>query len=299
MGRKKRRRGRKRRDVAALASEVLLRQAAQARVHVAGAIEGADPEELHDLRVAVRRMRAALRLFERALPAADAALDPARAGLKQTGAILGRARDLDVQIERLEGWLSLVRRAGGASGQRALGMLARDRQIARLAMRRHLRGPVFARRIEAVERAAHAARVAPARRSAIRLLRRPSKQVLLAVGKARDSEGDVAAYHALRIDVKRLRYALEFLDPALPFSTRKLVLTLRGAQDTLGALQDAAVEQAVADALIARAGADDRLRQVLERYRQSQAKAQEDQLATCRPILADLEAGVRGLRARL
>jgi CHAD domain-containing protein len=299
MGKKRKGRGKRRPEVAAVASAVLVGQVAEARAHVAGAIDGSDPEELHDLRVAVRRMRAALRLFERALPAADAALDPARAGLKETGAILGRARDLDVQIERLRAWVASTERLGDPAAARAVGLLDKDRRIARLALRRHLRGAVFARRMALVEVAAQAALAAPARRTAPRLLRRPSKQVLMAVARARASPAEPTVFHALRIDVKRLRYALEFLEPSLPFSPRRLLRRLRAAQEALGALQDAAVEQALADRLIARAATDDAVRNLLELYKRSQADVQQGQLLACASMLDDLERDVRGLRGRL
>lgn len=285
--------------VARLAGDVLTTQLAEARGHVAGAMDGADPEELHDLRVAVRRMRAAIRLFERALPAADAVLDPARSGLKATGSLLGRARDLDVQVQRLQEWLESSGRGRDAAGLRALNLLAKERTAARSAMRRHLRGAVFARRMESVAAAAEAARRARARRTAPRLLRRPSKQVLLSVALARERPDDPSVFHALRIDVKRLRYALEFLEPALAFSTRKLVRRLRNAQDALGALQDAAIEQDVAGALAERAGDDGAVRSILELYRHSKADAQAGHLDHCRGLLDDLEDGVRRLREHL
>jgi CHAD domain-containing protein len=57
-----------------------------------------DPEYLHDMRVAMRRLRTALQVFERAI------VLPKRAQEKQVGAIakvLGHLRDLDVQLADL------------------------------------------------------------------------------------------------------------------------------------------------------------------------------------------------------
>ncbi len=299
MGRKAKRRDKGRPDLATLASQVLRDQVAEARAHVVGAMEGSDPEQLHDLRVAVRRMRAALRLFGRGLPAGYSALNPASGGLKETGANLGRARDLDVQIGRLDSWLRATGGANDPAASRAVKLFARDRAIARLALRRHLAGRVFEGRIAAVEAAAVAVGKIRGPGEPARLLRRPSKRVLGAIGTARAVPAIAENFHALRIDVKKLRYALEFLEPGLLFSPRKLLRLLRSAQDTLGALQDAAVEQAVAEALIARAGDDEPVRALLEHYKHSQADAQAAQMAAGADLLDDLDLAVRELRERL
>ena len=57
-----------------------------------------DPEGLHQMRVATRRLRAALRLFEQVVPTDAEAL---RAELKWLATSLGAVRDLDVQLESL------------------------------------------------------------------------------------------------------------------------------------------------------------------------------------------------------
>ncbi len=68
---------------------------------------GDDNEELHDMRVASRRLRAALSLFADVLPPSAARL---REDLRWVGHSLGVVRDLDVQLEQLDGWLEARRR---------------------------------------------------------------------------------------------------------------------------------------------------------------------------------------------
>ena len=68
--------------------------------HDPGTRLGRDPESLHDMRVAVRRLRALLRAGGK-LVATDT--DELDARLKELGRVLGEVRDLDVLIERLEG----------------------------------------------------------------------------------------------------------------------------------------------------------------------------------------------------
>ena len=84
-----------------LAFAVLRRQFGTMRSHEPGVRVGEDPEELHDMRVATRRMRAAIKLFEKALPERARHL---RGEMKWVATVLGDVRDLDVQLERLEEW---------------------------------------------------------------------------------------------------------------------------------------------------------------------------------------------------
>src|SRR5262245_59919815 len=61
-----------------------------------GALAGADPEYLHQIRVALRRMRTALEVFADAVP--KEAASPLRDELRWLARALGRARDWDVFI---------------------------------------------------------------------------------------------------------------------------------------------------------------------------------------------------------
>ena len=63
-----------------LAYAVLRRQLAVLRAKEPGTRLGEDPEELHDMRVATRRLRAALDLFAEVLPVRAATFERARAG---------------------------------------------------------------------------------------------------------------------------------------------------------------------------------------------------------------------------
>ena len=63
---------------------------------VPGAVGASDPEALHDVRVAVRRLTSALDVFADGLE--EDARRTARRALRRDAEPLGRARDLDVQI---------------------------------------------------------------------------------------------------------------------------------------------------------------------------------------------------------
>ena len=82
-----------------LAYAVLRRQLAVLRDKEPGTRLGEDIEELHDMRVATRRLRAALALFSNVLPVRAQTF---REELGWLAAVLGAVRDLDVQIEGLD-----------------------------------------------------------------------------------------------------------------------------------------------------------------------------------------------------
>ncbi len=82
-----------------LAFAVVRRQLAVLRDKEPGTRLGEDPEELHDMRVATRRLRAALALFAVVLPVRAQTY---REELGWLGRLLGEVRDLDVQQEGLK-----------------------------------------------------------------------------------------------------------------------------------------------------------------------------------------------------
>ncbi len=71
--------------------------------HEAGTRDGVDIEDLHDMRVATRRMRAAFEVFEDAFT--SKAIRTHLKGLRATGRTLGRVRDLDVFMEKAHHYL--------------------------------------------------------------------------------------------------------------------------------------------------------------------------------------------------
>src|SRR5215210_5378736 len=84
-----------------VAFAVLRRQFAEMRDHEPGTRLGEDPEELHDMRVTTRRMRAAMKVFEGALPERARWL---REELRWVAHALGDVMLLDVLIARFEAW---------------------------------------------------------------------------------------------------------------------------------------------------------------------------------------------------
>jgi CHAD domain-containing protein len=216
----------------------------------AGTRLGEDPEALHDMRVATRRMRAAFALFE---PYYDAKIiRPFGKGLRRAGRTLGAVRDLDVLLEKARAYA--VGLPAGADGiEPLLAAWAAARDIARGQMLEYLDGPAYRKFVAefgaflatpsagAVALAPDVATPYQARHVIPRLILtryasvRAYERLLSAPGAA------LTTYHALRIECKGLRYALEFFREVLGEETPTLIKQVTALQDLLGELQDACV----------------------------------------------------------
>ncbi|HTY02948.1 MAG TPA: CHAD domain-containing protein [Rhodocyclaceae bacterium] len=228
----------------------------------AGAVASEDPEYIHQMRVATRRLRASLRLFAPVIPTGliEALLPP----LRETMGRLGKARDMDVLLAEI---CAPVIAALPAEPRLAAlaGVITDRRHAARRAAIRHLESREFG--LATIDVAAQLHRPLPASAdpiastqdfAATRLQRLRRKVRTLAASARLD---DPTTLHALRISVKRLRYALEFFASlARGKSQRRHALRLAAIQDTLGQLNDLAN---AGHLLMDCADNDDRLREAV------------------------------------
>lgn len=217
--------------------------------NLAPAALGSDPEGVHQMRVGVRRFRAALSLFKGVLP--DERLAALRSELKWLGAELGICRDLDVfQTELLEpliehrpddGALKHLRdevQLSRAAAQEQLRVVLASGRTTRLLLT--LGRWVVAREWRDQPLSERSARIyASAASEAQRLLSKRHRRV--ARKGRRPTERSMAELHELRIELKKLRYASEFLGGAFPeASPETFTKRVAALQDVLGALNDAA-----------------------------------------------------------
>jgi CHAD domain-containing protein len=205
-----------------------------------GARLGDDIEELHAMRVASRRLRAALSLFADALPAGAAELRPELASIAQT---IGVVRDLDVQLAQLEDWIAALPEPDREPLARLRELLADDRREARAEMLAAFDSPQytrFVRRFGSLLRTRSGVRTPAALALAPDLVERRQASMRKAARKIGPG-APPAAYHRLRIAGKRFRYALEFLADLYPGATEAVVKRTVAMQDLLGEHQDADV----------------------------------------------------------
>ena len=234
-----------------VAFAVLRRQLAVLGAKEPGTRLGEDPEELHDMRVATRRLRAALSLFEGVLPVRAQVF---RAELGWLAGLLGAVRDLDVQLENLAG-MSLSDADVGLDSAHHGGdplavlaaLLERERDAARRDMLQGLdsvRWDRLAKGLTVMVQQGPARRSLATRVPAViglpELVLARHEKVTKAAKRAKRS-GVVTDFHALRIRCKRLRYALEFSSDVYGGRTSRYVRTLTVLQGELGEMQDAEV----------------------------------------------------------
>ena len=235
-----------------VAFAVLRRQFAEMREHEPGTRFGEDPEELHDMRVPTRRMRAAMKVFQGALPERAGWL---REELRWVARALGDVRDLDVQIERLQAWKE-------EEGKEVSGFLDRILTITqnqRAEARKNMLEALDSSRYERLEssfaemlRGGPAAELEPAHRNGNEKASEPvtAAAPALVTGRYRkwrkaakrlDENSSPEAFHDVRKKGKRLRYTLEFVSEVYGKPVQKLVNPLKALQDDLGDHQDAVV----------------------------------------------------------
>jgi triphosphatase len=207
------------------------------------ALRGDDQEGIHQMRVAIRRMRSLLVLFERLL-------EPHAAGqfedeLRRLGQVLGLARDWDVFLsESLE---EAAPENGDAEWTSPLRMLGRQRQqAAHQAAKKAILEPGFTRFVLAFRAWSLGGEGAlrsglldrPARAVAGRLLSRLADKVERRLADA-DCD-DLESLHSLRKSAKKLRYGIEYLQAQYGKASKRYYKRCNKVQKRLGRINDLA-----------------------------------------------------------
>ncbi len=215
----------------------------EARAAAPRLASGDDPEALHDFRVALRRLRSALRAYR---PWLRGALKKSLTReLRALAAATGGGRDAEVLLAWVEGQSASVNARERTGVAWLVGALERRRDEGYAAVRGDV-APRF-EHLEARLRAGLEVYAVPMRlgeRRSVRtlavalagLVRAHAEDLgarLALVGAATDEE----PAHEARISAKRLRYLLDPLRDRLP-GTRELLRELKELQDVLGELHD-------------------------------------------------------------
>lgn len=213
--------------------------------HDPGVRLGGDPEDVHQARVAARRLRSDLRTFRSLLDAERVA--PLRDELQWLGTELGHVRDADVLQERLRDQAGRLPAIDARPATALLRRLDGERASARTTMLAALSSDRYLRLLDALVAAVHRPPVtddadAPARRALPEIVRGPWKHLQKAVESLGDRPED-AALHDVRIRAKRTRYAAEAAAPVLGKPATRFAKAVAGVQSVLGDLQDAVVAE--------------------------------------------------------
>ncbi|HSE02898.1 MAG TPA: CHAD domain-containing protein [Methylomirabilota bacterium] len=243
------------------------------RVHEPGARAGRDPGALHDMRVAVRRLRAILRAGRDLFDAK--AVERLRGELDWLGGKLGLVRDLDVLDAYLRPRLAALEGPEYEAGQRVLRHLAADRARARVALNEALDGPRYPRVLAHLEGFVAQPPASAPDVSLPDVAATEGRRLRKAVQKL-PGRPSMDELHSVRIKVKRARYAAELARAVAGARGQRFIDQAKKLQDILGDLQDAVViEQYLHDAIDrtepAQALRDDLVRR--QRKRRTKARA--------------------------
>jgi CHAD domain-containing protein len=230
-----------------LAYRVLRKDASTMLVNVAGTRLGEDIEALHQMRVATRRMRAAIDMFAEVLPVRAGRLN---AELGWLAALLGDVRDLDIQIGRFDDWTENMPGDHREALDELADLLIGERGRARVELLEALDSKRYERLVTGLT--TMLMQGPSIRFSAGRALSVTAVPDL--IGERHDASrkaarratrsGVASDYHRLRIRCKRLRYSLEFASGLYGGELKAFVRQMTRLQDTLGAMQDAEVASA-------------------------------------------------------
>ena len=217
--------------------------------HEAGTIAGEDIEELHDMRVATRRLRAAFSIFGGFFAAKT--IRPFLQGLKTTGRMLGEVRDLDVSMEKVRTFLNHLPAEQQTGLDPLLDNWNSTLEQSRMGLLSHLNSQEyldfksnFSVFLQTPGMGLIKTKRGAPMQTTTRFLAPTLIYTRLASVMAFDSILTTASYaqlHALRIEFKKFRYTLEFFREVLGAESQVIINEIKKLQDHLGELNDANV----------------------------------------------------------
>jgi CHAD domain-containing protein len=229
------------------------------RFHLARMIErepgvrsGRDIEDVHKMRVATRRQRAAWRVFGEAFR--KKRTKPYRSGLRDIARRLGTVRDLDVQLQGADAYRADLPVAEQRAIEPLLAEWRQHREDARVLLMRELDSPGYGTLIDDYldfVRTEGAAASQVGATSPHRVRDTAPSRIWAAYEQVRAYEpvlrwADTPTLHELRIAGKWLRYSLEFVQEALGDDSLPLIEKVTNLQDHLGLMNDADVSASMA-----------------------------------------------------
>ena len=179
-----------------------------------------EPGPVHDMRVAARRLRAALRLLQ---------LRELEPSVKELQDALGAVRDLQLQ----QAWLK--KRDPALARRRAALLLKAERSLEAVLRRWHAQ--ILPDLVEAAAKRPH---LKPGGARVRKLLRKQLGKLDRRLDAALKERG-LGTAHRVRVSVKQVRYLFELVEKSLPKPAALLLRELKALQDVLGELRDADV----------------------------------------------------------
>jgi CHAD domain-containing protein len=219
-----------------------LRAQQQALAAREGTVRADESDAVHQMRVATRRLRAALRSFGQVIPRRDS--EHLDAELQWLGHALGRARDDEVLAAHLRDTLRTVpaELLIGPVQARVQGHFAPRRAASNAAVLEAFDSPRYAALLAELDRLTHEPphgpqAQAPARDVLPAAVRRAYRQAERRMRRARQTPAGPArdvALHQARKSARRARYAAEAVAPAAGQPARKFAGQMKRIQSVIG-----------------------------------------------------------------
>jgi CHAD domain-containing protein len=235
---------------AGVVQSAIARSVAQMLRHHPGLVISQGEEDVHQFRVASRRLRSDLRTFASILERGWVTW--LRDELKWLGGEVGVVRDADVLSRRLRGQISALPAEDRVHGDRLVARVDAERAKSRERMVDALGSERCDRLFAALVDAARLPRLAiefdgeayqPAARMACTAVRHQWRRLEEAADALTIDSPD-AAFHAVRIKAKRARYASEAVVGVFGADARRFAKAVEKVQSILGEHQDTAVAEA-------------------------------------------------------
>ena len=211
--------------------------------HDPGVRIGGHPEDVHQARVATRRMRSDLRTFAGLVEPEWAA--GLRQELSELADELGTVRDAEVLRDRLKATARALPGVDHPAARRIAGQLTAAVTAGRRRLLATMREPGYIELLDHLVEAADAPRLgpgaaAPAREALPAIVAVPWQSLRRGARRADENSPD-EELHALRIKAKRCRYAAEAAAPVLGRRAAEFAKAVAGLQEVLGEHHDAVV----------------------------------------------------------
>ncbi len=251
-------------STARFASEQVDRLLGRLAVQIARTVRSDGSEEVHDLRVAVRRFLRALVVFKPCFPRKECA--EVRRGLKKIMLRAGAVRDRDIALRLL------AKRDSSAAADVARQFRAERKQAARtlaLGLKRWVRRSRSAQWRTALGGGGEGFQDEPVGAAAPRILAGLAKGYFRAGKRAAREKAPTEELHRFRIAAKNLRYTLDLFEPAYGDAIGGPVEELKAVQTVLGAINDCAV---VREMVEGRGGSEEILSSLKKRQRRKTAE---------------------------
>lgn len=236
---------------------ILRQQLASLLHHSQNLARREDAEDVHQLRVSTRRLRAASALFAGSLDAS--AMKPFARALRTAGRVFGHVRDLDVLLEKLCSHHAQLPAPQQSGLDSLIAYFQHQQTAARVTALQYLHG--IDHQAFVLEFGAFLMQPPPSASTWPHPVLACDAAPQLIYGRLAEvraflphlQNASLSDLHDLRIDFKKLRYALDFFRPLLGAELKTVISALKQIQDVLGDLNDADV----ACAMVRRALDDD------------------------------------------